>query len=38
MAKARKTKNKTRNRENFTKRMKQIKKNFEVLKLIKKEI
>jgi hypothetical protein len=38
MAKARKPKNKTRNRENFTKRMKQIKKNFEVLKLIKKEI
>jgi hypothetical protein len=38
MAKARKPKNKTRNRANFAKRMKQIKKNFEVLKLIKKEI
>jgi hypothetical protein len=38
MAKARKPKNKTRNRANFTKKIKQIKKNFEVLKLIKKEI
>jgi hypothetical protein len=37
MAKARKPKNKTRNRANFAKRMEQIKKNFEVLKLIKKE-
>jgi len=38
MAKARKPKNKTRNRANFTKRMKQIQKNFEVLKELKKEI
>jgi hypothetical protein len=38
MAKARKPKNKTRNRANFAKRMKQIQKNFEVLKEIKKEI
>jgi hypothetical protein len=38
MAKARKPKNKTRNRTNFAKKIKQIKKNFEVLKLIKKEI
>jgi hypothetical protein len=38
MAKARKPKNKTRNRANFAKRMKKIQKNFEILKLIKKEI
>ena len=35
MAKARKPKNKTRNRANFVKRMKQIQKNFEVLREIK---
>ena len=35
MAKARKPKNKTRNRTNFVKRMKQIQKNFEVLREIK---
>jgi len=38
MSKARKPKNKTRNRANFAKRMKQIKKNFEILKELKKEI
>lgn len=35
MAKARKPKNKTRNRANFAKKMKQIQKNFEILKKIK---
>ena len=35
MAKARKPKNKTRNRTNFVKRMKRIQKNFEILKKIK---